>query len=256
MLAGPYATMLLADLGADVTKIEPPGGDISRQVGDSLLRQPQPGQAQRLPGPGLAGRPAAARRARRRSARAAGQPQAVGDPPARAQLRRAAAVERADRLRRAHRLRPGRRRRPGLRLPGPGGHRRRRAHRRPGRAADPARLLLGGQLGRPDRGPRPARPDRLRTRRPGRRVDARGDAVPAQLPRRGLAQRRDRAAAAAERGALLLRPSPAVPDGPRATWPCSSPTTASGSPSPPRRASAASPPWPNAPPAARRSWPP
>ena len=37
MLAGPYATMLLADLGADVTKIEPPGGDISRQVGDSYF---------------------------------------------------------------------------------------------------------------------------------------------------------------------------------------------------------------------------
>src|SRR6266567_6857484 len=37
MLAGPYATMLLADLGAEVTKLEPPGGDISRQVGDSYF---------------------------------------------------------------------------------------------------------------------------------------------------------------------------------------------------------------------------
>lgn len=33
MLAGPYATMLLADLGAEVTKIEPAGGEISRSVG-------------------------------------------------------------------------------------------------------------------------------------------------------------------------------------------------------------------------------
>lgn len=37
MLAGPYATMLLADLGAEVAKIEPPGGEISRQVSDSYF---------------------------------------------------------------------------------------------------------------------------------------------------------------------------------------------------------------------------
>ncbi|WP_232375490.1 CaiB/BaiF CoA transferase family protein [Mycolicibacterium baixiangningiae] len=37
MLAGPYATMMLADLGAEVTKVEPPGGEISRQVSESYF---------------------------------------------------------------------------------------------------------------------------------------------------------------------------------------------------------------------------
>jgi crotonobetainyl-CoA:carnitine CoA-transferase CaiB-like acyl-CoA transferase len=37
MLAGPYGGMLLADLGAEVVKIEAEGGDISRQVGTQTV---------------------------------------------------------------------------------------------------------------------------------------------------------------------------------------------------------------------------
>jgi crotonobetainyl-CoA:carnitine CoA-transferase CaiB-like acyl-CoA transferase len=41
VLAGPFATMLLADLGADVTKLEPPSGDESRSWGPPWWGAPE-----------------------------------------------------------------------------------------------------------------------------------------------------------------------------------------------------------------------
>ncbi len=38
VMYGPYCTQLMGDYGADVVKVEPPGGDISRQVGPGRNR--------------------------------------------------------------------------------------------------------------------------------------------------------------------------------------------------------------------------
>ena len=57
MLAGPYATMLLADLGAEVIKIEPPGGEISRQVSDSYFASLNRNKQSVVPGSAVGGGP-------------------------------------------------------------------------------------------------------------------------------------------------------------------------------------------------------
>ena len=45
VLAGPFSTMILADLGADVVKVEPPGGDQARGTGPFILPREGEGPA-------------------------------------------------------------------------------------------------------------------------------------------------------------------------------------------------------------------
>ena len=215
MLAGPYATMLLADLGAEVIKIEPPGGEISRQVSDSYFASLNRNkQSVCLDLRSEAGRqqlgelvakshallvnmkPSAIRRlgltyercgsSTRRSSvwRMTGFGMDGGDDPAFDYVIQAGTGVAA--------------------MTGD-----------PDGAADAARLFGGRQLHRTGRGAWPAGPDRVGSRRAGRRVAARCGDVAAELPGLGLPQRRRRAAATPVRCAFVLRSGAAVPDGRR-----------------------------------------
>jgi crotonobetainyl-CoA:carnitine CoA-transferase CaiB-like acyl-CoA transferase len=47
VLMGPYATQLMADMGADVVKIEPPTGDTVRGIGPMCNSEPFPTRYER-----------------------------------------------------------------------------------------------------------------------------------------------------------------------------------------------------------------
>ena len=229
MLAGPYATMMLADLGAEVIKIEPPGGEISRQVSDSYFASLNRGK-----------RSVCLDLNTEAGQRRLGE--LVAESHALLVNLKPSAIRRLgltyDALRRynerivcvaltGYGLDGGDE--PGVRLRDPGRDRHRRADRRSRRAADAARLLVGRQLHGPDRRAGTARPDHLRPRRPGRRVAARRDAVAAELPRVGLPQRRRRAAPASRSVRTRITFRRSCFRRPTAIWRCSSRTTRSGS---------------------------
>ncbi len=159
---------------------------------------------------------------------------------------RAATVQRAHRVRRVDGVRAQRRRRSGVRLRHPGGDGGGRHDRsiptirRPCRAIRRSTTPPGSTaaLG-------PAGADRLGARRTGRRLAARRDAVPAELSRVGLPERRCRAEALSVSGRIRITFRRSCSRRPTDTWRCSSPTTPSGSRSPPRPGSRASPRWPN-----------
>ena len=178
LLPGGFCSLLLADFGAEVLKVEDTGmGDYVRwsppyhegaddSAKSALFLVAQPRQALDPAQPQGGGRPRGAAAAGARVRRAARVVSARGDGAPRGRLRAPARGEPAARLLRDHRLRPGRPVHGALRARHelPRAERAARADRRRGRAA--------GAVRRPDRRPRRRRADG-RVRDPRRAARAR-----------------------------------------------------------------------------------
>ena len=171
-IAGPVTGMLLADHGAQVTKIEPPGGDPTRAFSGAQVWHR--GQAQRGARPARPDRPRAGRSRSRRTPTCSIENFAPGvAAAARHRPRHAAGAQPAPRALLDHRVRRRRR----ARRPSRGRRAGRGAHRPPVGEPRRARRHAGAPGRDPACVPRPRRPRRLLGRRTPLRAAPLGRAV-------------------------------------------------------------------------------